>query len=167
MTLTQNGPLAPSFLTVCIDKSAAQKYGLPDDAMSLVIHAYGDATEDTCENFGPHFNPYGVIVSNTSLHALKVKSHIYKNKISCYQNFKKGCKISFLHNMKVPHGHPEDVSKHVGDLGILEFRQVPAEWPEDVIRCKANQIGIMLNTVLAFIRDKVFRYRNIKNQTLF
>ena len=62
LTLTQNGPLAPSFLTVCVDKSAAQQYGLPDDAMSLVIHAYGDATEDTCENFGPHFNPYGVII---------------------------------------------------------------------------------------------------------
>jgi len=100
LTLTQNGPLAPSFLTVCVDKSAAQQYGLPEDAMSLVIHAYGDATEDTCENFGPHFNPYGV-----------------------------------------PHGHPEDVSKHVGDLGILEFRQVPDEWPEDVIKCKATQIG--------------------------
>ena len=60
LTLSQNGPLAPSFLTVCIDSSAAQKYGLPDTVHSLIIHAYGDASEDTCENFGPHFNPYGV-----------------------------------------------------------------------------------------------------------
>ena len=60
LTLTQNGPQAPSFLTVCIETSAASKYGLPDTAMSLVIHSYGDANEDTCENFGPHFNPFGV-----------------------------------------------------------------------------------------------------------
>ena len=60
LTLTQNGPQAPSFLTVCIESSAASKYGLPDTAMSLVIHSYGDANEDTCENFGPHFNPFGV-----------------------------------------------------------------------------------------------------------
>ena len=59
-TLTQNGPLAPSFLTVCVEQSASNKYGLPDDVLSLVIHAYGDANEDTCENFGPHFNPFGV-----------------------------------------------------------------------------------------------------------
>jgi len=78
-------------LTVCIESSAASKYGLPDTAMSLVIHSYGDANEDTCENFGPHFNPFGV-----------------------------------------QHGHPEDVTKHVGDLGVLEFRKVPDEWPEDV-----------------------------------
>lgn len=100
LTLSQNGPLAPSFLTVCIDSSAAQKYGLPDTVHSLIIHAYGDASEDTCENFGPHFNPYGV-----------------------------------------EHGHPEDVTKHVGDLGILEFRKVPDEWPEDVTKCTPNQIG--------------------------
>ena len=62
LTLTQNGPFAPAFLTVCVDNSAAQRYGLPDDVLSLIIHAYGDATEDTCENFGPHFNPYGVII---------------------------------------------------------------------------------------------------------
>jgi len=100
LTLTQNGPLAPSFLTVCIEQSASQQYGLPDDVLSLIIHSYGDANEDTCENFGPHFNPFGV-----------------------------------------DHGHPEDVTKHVGDLGILEFRKVPDEWPEDVIRCKPSQIG--------------------------
>jgi len=100
LTLSQNGPLAPSFLTVCIDSSAAQKYGLPDTVHSVTIHAYGDASEDTCENFGPHFNPYGV-----------------------------------------NHGHPEDVTKHVGDLGILEFRKVPDEWPEDVTKCTPNQIG--------------------------
>ena len=63
LTLTQNGPQAPSFLTVCIESSAASKYGLPDTAMSLVIHSYGDANEDTCENFGPHFNPFGVTLT--------------------------------------------------------------------------------------------------------
>ena len=62
LTLTQNGPLAPSFLTVCIEQSASQQYGLPDDVLSLIIHSYGDANEDTCENFGPHFNPFGVIL---------------------------------------------------------------------------------------------------------
>jgi len=85
---------------VCIESSAASKYGLPDTAMSLVIHSYGDANEDTCENFGPHFNPFGV-----------------------------------------QHGHPEDVTKHVGDLGVLEFRKVPDEWPEDVAKCSSSQIG--------------------------
>ena len=59
-------------------------------------------------------------------------------------------KIFFLNYTKVPHGHPEDVTKHVGDLGILEFRQVPAEWPEDVIRCKANQIGILFYINVSF-----------------
>ena len=39
------------------------------------------------------------------------------------------------------HGHPEDTTKHVGDLGILEFRQIPDEWPEGVAKCSVDQIG--------------------------
>ena len=60
LTLTQNGPLAPTFLTMCVDSAASGKYGLPDSVLSVVVHAYGDVSDDTCENFGPHFNPFGV-----------------------------------------------------------------------------------------------------------
>ena len=78
--MTQNGPLAPAFLTVCVDAAtAAEKYGLPEKVLSLIIHAYGDVSEDTCENFGPHFNPFGV--SNKYRNKVLFKGHKHYNRV--------------------------------------------------------------------------------------
>ena len=42
--------------------------------------------------------------------------------------------IYFIYAQTV-HGDPEDGTKHVGDLGILEFSAVPDDWPASVERC--------------------------------
>ena len=39
------------------------------------------------------------------------------------------------------HGLPQDSSKHVGDLGILNFGQAPENWPEDIANCQNGQQG--------------------------
>ena len=37
------------------------------------------------------------------------------------------------------HGRPQDSTKHVGDLGMLEFGETPDDWPEDIAICEKGQ----------------------------
>jgi len=39
------------------------------------------------------------------------------------------------------HGRPQDSTKHVGDLGMLEFGETPDDWPEDIAICEKGQLG--------------------------
>ena len=43
--------------------------------------------------------------------------------------------------MQAAHGRPQDSTKRVGNLGILEFGEAPEDWPEGIAKCAKSQQG--------------------------